>query len=81
MKLQDFDFRVWYKNHQDCLNKDCKCQSNFIYGNEAKIRLSEFKEDDEIELWSGFYDRNGKKFMTMILCFLYQMILRNFYIS
>ncbi len=61
MKLSDFDFRVWDKDHKGCSNKDCKCQSKFTYGEEAKVRLSEFKMDVEIELWTGLYDKNGKK--------------------
>ncbi|EAI6741592.1 hypothetical protein CHI63_05760 [Campylobacter jejuni] len=61
MKLQDFDFRILDKHHKGCGNKDCKCQTKYVYGEEAKTRLSEFKEDCEIELFTGFYDKNGKK--------------------
>ncbi|EAJ9544030.1 hypothetical protein E5B64_09985, partial [Campylobacter jejuni] len=61
MKLKDFDFRIWDKNYTGCDNKNCKCQSNFIYGEEAKIRLSEFNNDAEIELWTGYFDKNGNK--------------------
>lgn len=52
MKLIDFDFRVWDKYHKGCGNKDCKCQTKYVYGEEAKTRLSEFKEDCEIELFT-----------------------------
>lgn len=61
MKLKDFDFRIWDKYHKGCSNKDCKCQTKFVYGEEAKTRLSEFKEDCEIELFTGLCDKNGKK--------------------
>ncbi|EAH4635812.1 hypothetical protein D5328_08725 [Campylobacter jejuni] len=61
MKLQDFDFRIWDKHHKGCSNKDCKCQTKYVYGEEAKTRLSEFKEDCEIELFTGLYDKNGNK--------------------
>ncbi|EOI4972577.1 YopX family protein [Campylobacter jejuni] len=61
MRLQDFDFRIWDKHHKGCGNKDCKCQTKYVYGEEAKIRLSEFKEDCEIELFTGLYDKNGNK--------------------
>ncbi len=61
MKLQDFDFRIWDKHHKGCGNKDCKCQTKYVYGEEAKTRLSEFKEDCEIELFTGLYDKKGKK--------------------
>lgn len=61
MKLQNFDFRIWDKHHKGCGNKDCKCQTKYVYGEEAKIRLSEFKEDCEIELFTGLYDKNGNK--------------------
>ncbi|RJF55648.1 hypothetical protein D4L84_08315 [Campylobacter coli] len=61
MKLKDFDFRIWDKHHKGCGNKDCKCQTKYVYGEEAKTRLSEFKEDCEIELFTGLYDKKGKK--------------------
>ncbi|APA53332.1 hypothetical protein BLD35_07230 [Campylobacter coli] len=61
MLVQDFDFRVWDKHHKGCGNKDCKCQTKYVYGEEAKTRLSEFKEDCEIELFTGLYDKKGKK--------------------
>ncbi|ECB9848157.1 hypothetical protein FLR36_02925 [Campylobacter jejuni] len=61
MKLKDFDFRIWDKHHKGCDNKDCKCQTKYVYGEEAKTRLSEFKEDCEIELFTGLFDKNGKK--------------------
>lgn len=61
MKLKDFDFRIWDKHHKGCGNKDCKCQTKYVYGEEAKTRLSEFKEDCEIELFTGLYDKNGNK--------------------
>ncbi|ELD0643671.1 hypothetical protein QXC18_001956, partial [Campylobacter coli] len=57
MKLKDFDFRIWDKHHKGCGNKDCKCQTKYVYGEEAKTRLSEFKEDCEIELFTGLYDK------------------------
>ncbi|EAJ9411643.1 hypothetical protein FAD72_07445 [Campylobacter coli] len=61
MKLSEFDFRIWDKHHKGCDNKDCKCQTKYVYGEEAKTRLSEFKEDCEIELFTGFCDKNGNK--------------------
>lgn len=61
MKLKDFDFRIWDKHHKGCGNKDCKCQTKYVYGEEAKTRLSEFKEDCEIELFTGLCDKNGNK--------------------
>ncbi|EHM2408153.1 hypothetical protein KFZ99_001277, partial [Campylobacter coli] len=53
--------RIWDKHHKGCGNKDCKCQTKYVYGEEAKTRLSEFKEDCEIELFTGLYDKNGNK--------------------
>ncbi|EAJ6366295.1 hypothetical protein E5I98_08100 [Campylobacter coli] len=52
---------MWDKHHKGCGNKDCKCQTKYVYGEEAKTRLSEFKEDCEIELFTGLYDKNGNK--------------------
>ncbi|EDP5503564.1 hypothetical protein GI170_09080 [Campylobacter jejuni] len=45
MRLQDFDFRIWDKHHKGCGNKDCKCQTKYVYGEEAKTRLSEFNQN------------------------------------
>lgn len=62
MKLKDFDFRIWDNHHIGCSNRDCKCKiTKYVYGEVAKIRLSEFKEDCEIELWTGLYDKNNQK--------------------
>ncbi|MCW1356251.1 YopX family protein [Campylobacter jejuni] len=78
MKLQDFDFRIWDKHHKGCGNKDCKCQTKYVYGEEAKIRLSEFKEDCEIELFIGLCDTNGKKIyegdIAKIITFSYDFV-------
>ncbi|HBD8887132.1 TPA: hypothetical protein KLA71_001725 [Campylobacter jejuni] len=78
MKLQDFDFRIWDKHHKGCGNKDCKCQTKYVYGEEAKTRLSEFKEDCEIELFTGLYDKKGKKIyegdIAKIITFSYDFV-------
>ncbi|EKQ0568994.1 hypothetical protein P4P77_000063 [Campylobacter jejuni] len=78
MKLKDFDFRIWDKHHKGCNNKDCKCQTKFVYGEEAKTRLSEFKEDCEIELFIGLCDTNGKKIyegdIAKIITFSYDFV-------
>ncbi len=74
MKLKDFDFRIWDKNYTGCDNKNCKCQSNFIYGEEAKIRLSEFNNDAEIELWTGYFDNHIYKFALKNIFFRYLRI-------
>ncbi|EDP5802147.1 hypothetical protein JRL98_000357 [Campylobacter jejuni] len=78
MKLKDFDFRIWDKHHKGCGNKDCKCQTKYVYGEEAKTRLSEFKEDCEIELFIGLCDTNGKKIyegdIAKIITFSYDFV-------
>lgn len=52
MKLKDFDFRIWD-------NSTDKFIELAISDN---IRAIPRKNDDmELELWSGFYDKNGKK--------------------
>ncbi|EAI8300360.1 hypothetical protein CT954_01365 [Campylobacter jejuni] len=52
MKLQDFDFRIW----DNSTNK-------FIeFAISDNIRAIPRKSDDlELELWSGYFDKNGKK--------------------
>ncbi|ELA3738278.1 hypothetical protein RFP37_000759 [Campylobacter jejuni] len=78
MKLKDFDFRIWDKHHKGCSNKDCKCQTKYVYGEETKTRLSEFKEDCEIELFIGLCDTNGKKIyegdIAKIITFSYDFV-------
>lgn len=51
MKLKDFDFRIWdnVKYHYPKVNNDIK-------GINLSIGIN-----DEIELFTGFYDENGKK--------------------
>ncbi|STO96209.1 YopX family protein [Helicobacter canis] len=50
MKLKDFDFRIW-DNGQKYAGDVVK----------KYMGLSGFSDDAEVELWSGFYDKNGKK--------------------
>lgn len=50
MKLKDFDFRIW-DNGQKYAGDVVK----------KYIGLQGFSDDVEVELWSGFYDKNGKK--------------------
>ena len=52
MKLAEFDFRIWDSN----INKFVEV----LIGD--NIRVVPRNDDNiEIELWSGFYDKNGKK--------------------
>ncbi|EPD7134327.1 YopX family protein [Campylobacter upsaliensis] len=50
MKLKDFDFRVWDKGQK-------------YAGDVVKkyIGLQEFSDDVELELWTGYFDKNGNK--------------------
>lgn len=64
MKLKDFDFRIW----DNSTNK-------FIeFAISDNIRAIPKKNDDLVlELWSGYFDKNGKKFMrgtlsNMFMC-------------
>ncbi|TEY00700.1 YopX family protein [Campylobacter sp. US33a] len=74
MKLQDFDFRIWDKTKEEFLKKE---PTLIKLDNERVIagRISRFyantadisdmfignSNDLEIELWTGLYDKNGKK--------------------
>ncbi|EFN2923236.1 hypothetical protein HKV32_001980, partial [Campylobacter jejuni] len=74
MKLQDFDFRIWDKTKEEFLKKE---PTLIKIDNERVIagRISRFYantaditdmfigngNDLEIELWTGIYDKNGKK--------------------
>lgn len=61
MKLKNFDFRIWDRHHTGCSNKECLCQTKYVYGEVAKIRLIEFDGDCDIELWTGFVDKNNQR--------------------
>lgn len=52
MKLSEFDYRLW--------NKYDKGYCEFL---DSNLERAIPRDDDEweIELWSGFYDKNGKK--------------------
>ncbi|ECO1910721.1 hypothetical protein FYH71_03955 [Campylobacter jejuni] len=74
MKLQDFDFRIWDKTKEEFLKKE---PTLIKIDNERVIagRISRFYantaditdmfigngNDLEIKLWTGIYDKNGKK--------------------
>ncbi|HEC1903894.1 TPA: hypothetical protein R1815_001772, partial [Campylobacter jejuni] len=74
MKLQDFDFRIWDKTKEEFLKKE---PTLIKIDNERVIagRISRFYantaditdmfigngNDLEIELWTGYFDKNGKK--------------------
>lgn len=53
MKLKDFDFRIWHKESKSLVDM-------VVSGTDLRIIPT---DDDsmELELWSGFYDKNGKK--------------------
>ncbi|EOI9565214.1 YopX family protein [Campylobacter jejuni] len=74
MKLKDFDFRIWDKTKEEFLKKE---PTLIKIDNERVIagRISRFYantaditdmfigngNDLEIELWTGYFDKNGKK--------------------
>ena len=52
MKLKDFDFRIWDSNTNEFIE----------FAISDNIRAVPRKSDDLVlELWTGFYDRKGKK--------------------
>ncbi|EAB5367323.1 YopX family protein [Campylobacter jejuni] len=74
MKLQDFDFRIWDKTKEEFLKKELTLikidnerviagRISRFYANTADItdKFIGNGNDLEIELWTGIYDKNGKK--------------------
>lgn len=58
MKLQDFDFRIWNtacKKYIDDVGLISNIMCDLIHS------ATDIIEDFEIELWTGIYDKNGKK--------------------
>lgn len=64
MKLQDFDFRVW-NERENCYYEPIidTCLNFSIHFSNGTKELGSYekKENLHIELWSGLYDKNGKK--------------------
>ncbi|EAI3138195.1 hypothetical protein E3B39_08890 [Campylobacter coli] len=58
MKLQDFDFRIWNTACKKYID-DVGLISNIMY--DLIHSATDIIEDFEIELWTGIYDKNGKK--------------------
>lgn len=55
MKLQDFDFRMWSTEAKLYFEPTIELER-------GKVRLIPENDDSiEIELWTRFYDKNGKK--------------------
>ncbi|ECO3559779.1 TPA: hypothetical protein SHS49_000356 [Campylobacter jejuni] len=74
MKLKDFDFRIWDKTKEEFLKKEptlIKLDNERViagrisrfYANTADITdmLIGNDSDLEIELWTGYFDKNGNK--------------------
>lgn len=72
MKLKDFDFRIWdniekkYLNRYPTIIKDNEDgiligRSSRFYSNTADMFIENTNRDFEIELWTGYLDKNGKK--------------------
>ncbi|HEG0493310.1 TPA: hypothetical protein SB542_000935 [Campylobacter jejuni] len=58
MKLQDFDFRIWNtacKKYIDDVGLISNIMCDLIHS------ATDIIEDFEIELWTGYLDKNGKK--------------------
>ncbi|HAN0533483.1 TPA: hypothetical protein IED19_001196 [Campylobacter jejuni] len=74
MKLSDFDFRIWDKTKEEFLKKEptlIKLDNERViagrisrfYANTADIADMFIRNDNdlEIELWTGYFDKNGNK--------------------
>ncbi|RTJ78312.1 YopX family protein [Campylobacter jejuni] len=58
MKLQNFDFRIWNtacKKYIDDVGLISNIMCDLIHS------ATDIIEDYEIELWTGYFDKNGKK--------------------
>ncbi|EAK2644734.1 hypothetical protein CCX11_07930, partial [Campylobacter jejuni] len=66
MKLSDFDFRIVDKTEKQFLQTNVALaitnrHKNTIAGNLYWTEFHQIYNDVEIELWTGYYDRNHKK--------------------
>ncbi|ECL2191137.1 TPA: YopX family protein [Campylobacter jejuni] len=59
MKLQDFDFRIWNNETERYETNKCLISLLMI---DVLTRVAHLNGNKfEIELWTGIYDKNGKK--------------------
>ncbi|ECL9238153.1 YopX family protein [Campylobacter jejuni] len=66
MKLSDFDFRVVDNTEKQFLQTNValaitNSRQHTIVGNLFSTNFLKNNNDLELELWTGFYDKNGKK--------------------
>ncbi|BEJ67480.1 hypothetical protein B10307_04310 [Campylobacter coli] len=77
MKLKDFDFRIWDNTEKRYLNEielhkydKYPVEAGTTFTETDRINEVEFvknKNDLEIELFTGLYDKKDKKYTRMIL--------------
>ncbi|WP_162284699.1 YopX family protein [Campylobacter coli] len=61
MKLQDFDFRIWNNNSKTYEAGSIIESLGFITSVFNQLTYEKPTIDYEIELWTGYFDKNGKK--------------------
>ncbi|EIZ6489438.1 hypothetical protein MQB05_001885, partial [Campylobacter jejuni] len=61
MRLQDFDFRIWNNNSKTYEAETIVESLGFITGVLNQLSYEKPTIDYEIELFTGLYDKNGKK--------------------
>ncbi|EOF7243546.1 YopX family protein [Campylobacter jejuni] len=61
MKLKDFDFRIWNNNSKTYEAGSIIESLGFITSVFNQLTYEKPTIDYEIELWTGLYDKNGKK--------------------
>ncbi|EIV1371460.1 hypothetical protein L7D73_001475 [Campylobacter jejuni] len=61
MKLKDFDFRIWNNNSKTYEAETIVESLGFITGVLNQLSYEKPTIDYEIELFTGLYDKNGKK--------------------
>ncbi|HEH5068309.1 TPA: hypothetical protein SG731_001733 [Campylobacter coli] len=61
MKLQDFDFRIWNNNSKTYEAGSIIESLGFITSVFNQLTYEKPTIDYEIELWTGYFDKNGNK--------------------
>lgn len=61
MKLQDFDFMIWNNNSKTYEAGSILESLGFITSVFNQLTYEKPTIDYEIELWTGYFDKNGKK--------------------
>ncbi|EOC7453417.1 hypothetical protein ACI7XY_001664, partial [Campylobacter jejuni] len=79
--LKDFDFRIWNNNSKTYEAGSIIESLGFITSVFNQLTYEKPTIDYEIELWTGYFDKNGKRFMKGMLLNMFIYLNMSFWIK